>query len=440
MKAIDIDGNEKRFAWKVWLKRFFWAVAVFLVLVVVLSNLFAYLNHRKLKAELAQLAASGAPVTGQDLRGEPVPEESNAVTWYERAVRELDLSGTEEKALADFLVTVSRGRLGTPPESVVKVVKRNASVLELASRGARCKQAQFNLNWDNLMSSDISDMKEFRRLARLAAAASALAALKHDSERALEYWRTTLAIGTACLHSRTIIGALVGMAIHSLAFNALETCLLACNPSPGALQSCYDELEQINYASGLVEGLQGECISVLQAFEGIAKGEIPDASGKRRMRPIGLFLWLVRSDERFYLHMIQARIQALQAYAAQPSPRNFQQLTALADKPVRVHWYRVFSTLLLPSYNKLTTVLSKHEALLAEAKAAIAVKSYIERTGKVPATVKEALPQGVSLYYPSTGEAIPLERKAGYLLIGKPGETDSSSTPPFQFKLSLPAS
>ncbi|MCH8242839.1 MAG: hypothetical protein IH897_09540, partial [Planctomycetes bacterium] len=202
-----------------WLKRISIGVGVLLVAVVFLRLWWGWEADRRLQAEIDRIVAAGEPFYPEDYV-EDVPDELNAALLYEEAA-------TTFQALPNSKVDVL-GLYGDPRsyeehlEEIRALVELNRSVLSLMHEA----RSLADVNWTNLGNTNqalnVANYSGARTLSKFLVATAAAQYFENDHHALIETQRDSLAFGEALARRSILVGGLVAIANHALAFRVVE--------------------------------------------------------------------------------------------------------------------------------------------------------------------------------------------------------------------------
>jgi hypothetical protein len=235
--------------------------------------------------KIAALRAAGEPTSLVDLRREPIPPETNAMTYLDQAqdaaramVSAVD--DVEEKATEEEQNAFEENR----PSPAILAAMREAlaahpEVMPLFERAAACPG--FDPQWDFTLTSQsfiestlnerVSSLRNVWRVLRYQALVQ-LADGKRDD--ALRTCLTMLRLTRLPHHEPLIVNFLVGMAVRLISIRVTEQVLLSGPVSPELHAELEAELARQDLATAYRESLRSERAFGNECFRDIADSEI----------------------------------------------------------------------------------------------------------------------------------------------------------------------
>ena len=235
------------------------AVVVVALLVNAIGNVMA---ARAIERELAALRAAGMPTTVEEAFGRTVPDDRNAAATYDRAFAGIDDETAKElKALprdpnADVSATLP---------ALERIVAENADTLALLQEAATFPQCHWAVAIqppaaETYMKATRSVFRGARAALQLLSADVCVALARGDSRRAVEDFRTAVALSKSLDGQHTIIAKLVQMVTQDQALWIFDRIMDKANVTPEERQSLAEGLSQMAASADLSETMQGELV------------------------------------------------------------------------------------------------------------------------------------------------------------------------------------
>lgn len=375
-------------------------VALVIIGVVVALGVMRWRLHQDVKRQIAAIKADELPTTAGELDAwhKPLPDSNNAAIFYEEL-----FTGLPTNAFLK-IVPLSRNEPLTSDASnqLRAAVSKYPEVLRRAREGTPLTQTRYSVDLFLGVNTPLPHAAKLKTIAQLLRADAALDIAEDRPDKAAE---AILAIHRAARtldEEPVVISALVALAMDSLGFSSLERVL-----NHSALSE--DQLTQLSHAATLanltnrfVKGLigeratHGEIIGLAQYDIARMQEMVPADEEEARPAPtrqpgwgwnlIGFF----ERDRAFYLRAMTRKIEV----GKLPPPESIQEAKELAklnDQAKR--GYYIFSSLLLPSLERLESRDAEASARARIARVALAVEGWrISHDGKPPDSLEELLP------------------------------------------------
>ena len=237
--------------------------------------------HRRVESALAELRATGAPVTLEELDAwyEPVPPGQNAADLYLRA-DEVFASLFRSDTLSPFwslLPIMGEAEMPAPWDPLPADMKMhimdylalNAAVLDLIHEAATRPQCRYPVDLTYGHNAELTHLSGVRRAARLLLLQALVCADDADAEGACEAIHAQLGAARSLLEEPILISQLVRLACNDIYFETIEQVLnrtALTEEQLGRLTETYEQSAP-PWPAWAPRMLAGQRCTYLQAFE-----------------------------------------------------------------------------------------------------------------------------------------------------------------------------
>lgn len=381
-------------------RRISWSSIVVVVagvlVLVVLTLCVAWMRSRAhLNAQLAQLRASGDPITPQEANAFYAAPSSGPNTTQLWLAAIVPLGSPQFQAGGKALPFVGDApnevplpgepwELLDPAEQFLQAWSASRDRLHLVAR--QVGEARFPLDFSLGLSMPLPHLQQLRAAARLLALETAVAAHRGQTDAAVEAVVALFAAARAIEQEPILVSQLVRMAIDGMARQQVRWLLSASTLDEPQLARLDAELARSDFHHAVQRALTCERAMGIQVFDdlGSVAGEL---AGGFRLTPT--------SDEIVYLQLIEQMIAAFdetgptRRQAVDDAARQVAFLSNQTGATVRFP----LSRLLLPSLQAVSEACSRNEADRDATRVAIAIERFYLRHGKLPSTLDELVPE-----------------------------------------------
>ncbi|UCE59770.1 MAG: hypothetical protein JSU63_20300 [Phycisphaerales bacterium] len=394
-----------------WLKRISLAFGILLVGLIAVRVFWGYEAHRRLQAEIDKYVAAGEPIYPEDFDQEPVPDDQNAVKFYDDAAAALAIANEERQSLSpfpdEFLETLGRIR------QVSQLVESNASSLAIA-RAARGKSA---VDWGLRIRSPVTSLllpriSTYRQLSTLLCIAGAYSFETGDNHEAIERLRDALALSDTLKRHPSAVGHFVSARMDQFIVLTAEYVLPNLQigenhaptnrmATPSQMRALVAELRNEKpLREGFTHAMFSQRMWLLDEVRLLQAGSstlLQSGFGSNhpfmwiyRSGPLGVFGPLVELDGVFLLRHVSAC-----AHAAREETLG----DAIATLPLLADLGATGETIIHPLSNKYVTPVENFLEIHYRARSmrrvgavALAIRLYEVNHGQRPATLADLVP------------------------------------------------
>ena len=385
---------------------------------------------------LAELKASGAPMSLSDAAPPLIPEEENAAILYGEAFHELEKWEQQEHLYYPSC------REDAPPaeepsqEELISFFDMSQRAYDLLKMGSERAKCRFPVNYEDENAAQFPHLQKLRQCARYLEARAVTKMREGRNEEAAETLRVLFGLSRALLDEPTSISFLVGSAVHAIAVEVLRETLREYHMTQHQLHELAEEIPWPDREGLLLKLLAGERGMGIRIFEDVRTGKMHmlDVLGvEGRHEQFDAFfqsafgIRILARDEIFYLE----RMNELIRIAGQPYWKMRERIEEWDLKAESPPMLAVLSMTMLPS-SRLVFTAARRRASESVALAALALLSYKVEEGDYPESLEELATEGdVTLFKdPFTGSQLNYERREeGFLVysLGADGEDDGGS-------------
>ena len=216
-----------------WLKRILAAMCVLLLMLLGLRWWWGWDAERKLQARIAEYRALGQPVTLEDFKLPPIPDEDNAAYFLKQAAARITVPPGLKIDFHD--ISHDPDTLNLNAADITTLLVANKATFDRIDRAMTCNLLDWKVNCTTTNPfPNQPELSQLPELGKLLALATRFAHLQGDDDLALQHLQRQLYIG------RVIVGReaslerhLVSMVITSFAYSDIEDIApnLRFNPS-----------------------------------------------------------------------------------------------------------------------------------------------------------------------------------------------------------------
>ncbi|RYG67954.1 hypothetical protein EON80_12610 [bacterium] len=384
--------EKRRRFWRKARRRFFWTVAVVLVLHTALNIYSSIMLNR----EYAYIREKGDPLRFAELKPPSIPDNQNAAPVYLKASSTLKLSSEEKTAL-----NIRKSRR-TPQDNVLitAALQKNAPALELARQAAAMPGCQFPLNWEgDPMRLLFPHYGKLRELARLLSTDAGIKNRQGDHAAALRDAKAIFGMSHHLTGEPYLIGFLVARSVNAIGQSTLAQTLDSSPLTVAQARAFQASLPQDDWAQVFHHTLIGERSMGIYAFESITKPltpsmwsalSSPDGSGIAGIFYLPVYLFwrpFLKLDQVQGLRLWKRLIDSPESQQM-PRPQGFGQ--AQTKTIQNLPFYAILSKILFPVFTNST---DNRDAVVVQdnqREVALALTSYRTIHGAYPKQLKEA--------------------------------------------------
>ncbi len=192
-----------------------------MLVVVGLRLWWGYSVDRRVDEMIAKYHAAGEPILPEDFASDPVPDEENAVWYYEQAAAAITHPTGVTITIDD--ISSNPELLRTHADEVATIMAANESFFEFAHQARSVEHTDWNFNLSGpLINTMLPSLKVYRAGAKLLTVAASKHALDGDPGLAVRKFEDALALANTVRESPTLISQLVAMAVDRLICSTLE--------------------------------------------------------------------------------------------------------------------------------------------------------------------------------------------------------------------------
>lgn len=337
--------------------------------------------EQRFHARLAALEAAGLPTTLRELQQQPVPDDENAATLWERIGASL---GAHEQAGDPSVSAISELiEVGDWPQARAALDAHYQDELALAREAAQLERTDWGVRFTNPpINTLLPHLAPQRNVARLLASAGRIAARDGRLIEAIEIFHLADRHATHLSESPgMIIGNLVSVAIRALSLETLRETLLRIHTAepraPRDLAEIRARLTQLDRRlAELDDLLVAQSLDALHEETLFSSYTVADSS---------------ILDAAYVLHFFA---QAKRAARAETYPAARAQFPRIPNEHLSgmQSWLHIASTILLPSLERAMYLAYQLRAEQRMARAAIAVAAYKLDHGQRPASLAALVP------------------------------------------------
>ena len=357
----------------------------------------------QVKAKLDQIAASGAPVSLEQVVPPPVPDEQNAALLYQKAFEAFQASGGKHQ-LDKVYTMLPSDRLEIPPArwaAAKRIVSRNQRTYALLKAASERSHCRFPVDWEKPQDALYDVSPHFLRMAACARFLRLRAVVKSQEGKVGEAVDSIkVGLRMADLSSEPgLIAALNQNLLIRTTLWGLPPILVKHRISPQSAQGLFADLHQTDLSESLARALEVERVlgiwgldqaargpkTALRAMGGVSK-EIQDISKA--------MAWLYASylgksaqktDKLLYLELMERRIAISRLPYRDAKPA----LEELKEDSTHFPALALMTRLGVSLYTSLDADMNDLMAEIGAVQIALALKAYQYKTGHYPASLQE---------------------------------------------------
>lgn len=374
-----------------------WILAGALVLCLVVVPaiawvLFSAVADRNLKAELAKLRASGAPLTLVEAAPPEVPADDNAAVLYEQAFVGLP-QGDDAEQIAKFISSDEEKRAQASPEAVAEILSRHEVELRLLEQAAARPACRFPVNWEAGAHATFPHFKHIRNAAGILVARATVDAQHGRAGEALQSIRLIIRMSDHIAAEPILISQLVRISCQAMALDALKRVMGIAPLSRSDARRMYEALRRIDNMGPFTRAMEGERCASLWMFDAIvqdskaARGINYDPNnpggmpGRLLSSPLApLWFPFLKQDEVYHIRHWNRIVEL--------SRRPFREVrddySALEKRAHGLPWYALVTRLYAPAFSRITAQRDMATARIGLAEHALALRVYQDDTGSYP--------------------------------------------------------
>lgn len=238
------------------------SVGVLLVALLLFFAYYTWSTSRELERRLAELRAQGAPLTIADFAREPIPPETNAAVYLQRAAD--DVESVQKELMALYPKT------GTPPVRLSdEEIKRlddlfaaHRNLMPLLEQAGACldydSQPDVTLSPTAFMEALMDRMSRFRNVIRVLSVRASLLTAKGRFDDALANSILMFKLRERWSREPLILNYLGGVACQSMAIVTANEVLQTGPVSPEIREALDAELARLDSSDSLIWALESE--------------------------------------------------------------------------------------------------------------------------------------------------------------------------------------
>ncbi len=371
---------------------------------------------KELDRTLAELKASGAPMSLAEAAPEPVADEENGALLYMQAFKELG-KFEEHKALYDpDSVEPSSKRPEASTEQLLRFFDESSVVYDLLGAAAQRPRCRFRVNYEDGIYCIAEHHTELRQCGRyLRARAIAMAGAGRKDE-AVATVSLLSALARSIRDEPMVTSWSVSTSLQHMALATLQQVATTCELPAEQLQTLAESAPWPDAREALARAYLGERAMGIRLLQDAREGKLDprelvgggSGSGESLYTaPAGARVLAV--DELFYLEAM-GQIIAMAALPYQQARDQMPQWQARVDSPPRA---ALISMVLAPTTRAITE-LARLQADEAVSLTGLRLLAQRAKTGRYPADLTEL--------ERADGQPFPLDPFTGAPLAYKPGE------------------
>jgi len=386
----------------------------------------------RLDRRLAELKASGAPMSLAEAAPEPVPDEENGALLYMQAFEELD-KFESQKALYDPVpVEPGSERPEVPTDELVRFFDESQSVYDLLRAAADRPRCRFPLNYADGIGCFSEHSTELRQCARYLRTRAIVMTRMGQSDEAMETASTLFDLAGSVREEPMLTSWLVTIALRQMALETVREMASTGRLEAPQLRALAQRAPWPDARQALARAYVGDRATGIRLFQDAREGKLDprelvsggSSSGNSLYTtPAGARALAV--DELFYLEAM-SRIIAMATLPYQQAREQMPDWEADVESPPGA---ALISMILAPSAHYITQC-ARLEADVAVSLTGLRLIAYKAQTGRYPAELAELERANGHALPPDPFTAAPLvyqPREDGFLLYSfGPDEEDDA--------------
>lgn len=352
-------------------------------------------SRRDLSAELDRIRAAGEPASADEIEAfyqVPASERDTTQLWLS-ALAPLDTPSYMAEARELPLVGEDTNDLPLPGEpwpqleAAEQLLARYRGSLEQMHQAAReGGQARFPTRFADGIQMLLPHAQQLRAGARLLTLESAVAAHRGQTDKAVDAIVAIFAAAHSLEQEPVLISQLVRMALGGMARQRIQWLLSAVTLDDHQLARLDAELAASDYQRPLRQGLLGERVIGIVAFEN--PETLGDEAALGRLSSIG------SSDQAMYLKLMDEMIAAAEKtgperqQAIDAAEMRLRQLAGTTSARLKYP----LTLLLLPALSTASQAATRNEAERDAIRVAVAIERFRLREGRLPEKLDELVP------------------------------------------------
>lgn len=413
-----------------------------LALLIILGSFLApvaYVVHLAGRAstverEIERIRRAGGPVSVDDLRGEPVPDDRNAAVLYAKCFGVFPRSGAYGRrffvrGFTRFDVDSNDARQWADARGYVN---RYKSVLKTAEEAAAMPVCRFPVE-KTVSFMGQPHHRGMRQLVRLVVIQALLNAKDGRTDLATKHIGLSYRMAEGLAGEQSLLGQSVRLLALRSASDALAQSASLTRFSESQARELSETIARVDIDNSLRRGLEGERVRGIALYRSVSRGTMPimdtEHSGtgrafKRLCSSLPGRTWLY-TDQLYYLAQMKRCLEA----AGMPSRKVMAMRLDHRARPPR---YALFSTLLLPHMEQLTRDVDLSKSSLAGSRVFLGLLAYRDRFGEYPAALAD-LRNGLDWPVPVdpySGKAFIYRRQGSGFILYSSGDDRNAGTSP----------
>lgn len=203
-----------------WLKRIAIGVVVLLLLVVGLRLWWGYSVDRRIDAMIAEYHAASQPILPEDFVTDPVPDEENAVWYYQQAAAAITMPAGATITIDDIVKKPEL--LYTNNDQVTTIISANQTAIELARQAKQASNVHWNINARKLTIAWMPGLSAHRNGIKLHIVAASKDAAEDNHSEALHDLDVALSWADTVQKYPSLIAHLIAISGHAMVCDTLE--------------------------------------------------------------------------------------------------------------------------------------------------------------------------------------------------------------------------
>lgn len=355
---------------------------------------------RQLKAKLAQIADSGAPISMKQVAPPPVPEEQNAAPLYQKAFDALEASGGNH----ELVTSLPSDSLHIPaPQwaTAKRIVSQNQGTYALLQTASQRPYCRFPVDWEQGGAALFPQLKGMRACTRFLRFRAMVMSQAGKVQKALDSVQLGLLISDSLSSEPSLLARLVEYALIGLPLTGLQVVLSHHQITPRAGHQLFVDLGQLELREPFTRAMEAEQAWGIWLFEKSSRS--PSAAvralgwitpGEEPSRSKIILAWLYGSylgqpvqkrDKLLFLELMGRQVDNSKMSYREMKPAHKQWQEDIAHLPA---WAWVTKAC-LPDFIRASAKRDQAMAEIGAAQVALALKAYQFQAGHYPASLQE---------------------------------------------------